>query len=56
MTRCHGGGVLLIMKNDVWEIVLRLVGKPMIDSNWLYKVKHVTNDNIEKYKAWFVAR
>jgi hypothetical protein len=45
-----------IMKNDVWEIVPRPKGKSMVDSRWLYKVKHATDGNIEKYKAWFVAR
>jgi hypothetical protein len=45
-----------IMKNDVWEIVPRPEGKSVIDSRWLYKVKHVADGSIEKYKAWFVAR
>jgi len=44
------------MKNDVWEIVPRPKGKPMIDSWRFYKVKHATYGNIEKFKAWFVAR
>ena len=25
-------------------------------SKWLYKIKHVVDGSIEKYKAWFVAR
>jgi hypothetical protein len=45
-----------IMKNDVWEIVLRLEKKSVIDSRWLYKVKHATDGGIEKLKACFVAR
>jgi hypothetical protein len=40
-----------IMKNDVWEIVSRLEGKSMVDSRWLYKVKHAVDGSIEKYKA-----
>jgi hypothetical protein len=28
----------------------------MIDSRWLYKVNHVTDGSIEKFKAQFVAR
>ena len=28
----------------------------MIDSKWLYKVKHVVGRNIEKFKAIFVVR
>lgn len=45
-----------IMKNDVWEIVLRLEGKPVVTSRWLYKIKHVVGGSVEKFKAHFVAR
>jgi hypothetical protein len=45
-----------IMKNDVWEIVLKPMGKSVINSRWLYKVKHAIDGNIEKYKVWFIGR
>jgi hypothetical protein len=45
-----------IMKNEVWDIVPRLEGKSMVSSRWLYKIKHVADGIIEKYKARFVAR
>ena len=45
-----------IMKNDVWEIVPRPEGKSVVTSRWLYKVKHVADGSVEKYKAQFVAR
>jgi hypothetical protein len=45
-----------IMKNDVWEIVLRPEGKSVVTSKWIYKIKHATYGNIEKYKVRFVAR
>jgi hypothetical protein len=45
-----------IMKNDVWEIVPRPEGKPMVTSKWIYKIKHVADGSIEKYKARFVVR
>lgn len=45
-----------IMKHDVWEIVLRLEGKPVVDSRGFYKLKHAIDGNIEKYKAQFIAR
>jgi hypothetical protein len=45
-----------IMKNDVWEIVLRPEGKSMVNSKWIYKIKHATYGSIEKYKARFVVR
>ena len=40
-----------IMKNDVWEIVSRPEGKLMVTSHWLYKLKHVADGSVEKYKA-----
>ena len=45
-----------IMKNDVWEIVLRPEGKSVVTSRWLYKLKHVADGSMEKCKARFVAR
>ena len=45
-----------IMKNGVGEVVPRPKGKPVVTSKWLHKIKHAADDNIEKYKAWFVAR
>jgi hypothetical protein len=45
-----------IMKNDVWDIVLRLKGKFVLTSKFFYKIKHTTDGSIEKYKARFVAR
>jgi hypothetical protein len=45
-----------IMKNDVWYIVLRPKGKFVLTSKWIYKIKHVANGSVEKYKAIFVAR
>jgi hypothetical protein len=45
-----------IMKNDVWDIVLRPEGKPVMTSKWIYKIKHIANGSIEKHKARFIAR
>ena len=44
------------MKNDVWEVVPKPTGKLVVTSRWLYKIKHATDGNVEKYKARFVAR
>ena len=44
------------MKNDVWDIVPRPEGKSVVTSKWIYKIKHVADGSIEKYKARFVAR
>jgi hypothetical protein len=45
-----------IMKNDVWEVVPRPDGKSVVTSRWLYKIKHVADGSVEKFKARFVAR
>jgi hypothetical protein len=31
-------------------------GKSLVTSEWIYKIKHVVDGSIEKYKARFVAR
>ena len=45
-----------IMKNDVWEVVPRPNGKSVVTSKWIFKIKHVADGSIDKYKARFVAR
>ena len=43
-----------IMKNDVWDAVPRLEEKSVVTSKWIYKIKHVVDGSIEKYKERFV--
>jgi hypothetical protein len=45
-----------IIKNDVWEIVPIPKSKDVVSSKWIFKIKHVVDGSIEKYKARFVAR
>jgi hypothetical protein len=45
-----------IMKNDVWEVVPRPEGKSVVGSRWIYKIKHVADGSIEKFKARFMAK
>lgn len=45
-----------IIKNDVQDIVPRPKGKSFVSSKWLFKITHVVDGSIEKYKARFVAR
>jgi hypothetical protein len=45
-----------IIKNDVWEIVPIPKNKDVVSSEWIYKIKHVVDESIEKHKARFVAR
>ena len=44
-----------IMKNEVSKVVPRPKGKSVVTSKWLYKIKHVADGSIKKYKARFVA-
>jgi hypothetical protein len=39
-----------------FSLVLRLEGKSVVTSKLIYKIKHVANASIEKYKARFVVR
>ena len=36
-------------------MVPRLEGKSVVTSKWIYKIKHIADGSIEKYKARFVA-
>jgi hypothetical protein len=45
-----------IMKNCMWDIVSRPKGKSIVTSKCIYKIKHVADGSVEKYKAIFVAR
>ena len=45
-----------IVRNNAWDIVSRPVGKSMVGSRWIYKVKQDADGSIEKYKEIFVAR
>ena len=45
-----------IVKNIAWEIVPRPVGKSVVGSIWIYKVKQAADGSIEKYKEISVAR
>ena len=45
-----------IIRNSAWEVVPRPVGKSVVGSRWIYKVKQETYGSVEKYKARYVAR
>jgi hypothetical protein len=45
-----------IIKNDVYDIVLRPQGKFVVTSKWIYKIKHTVDGSIERHKTRFVAR
>jgi hypothetical protein len=45
-----------IMKNEVWEIIPRPKEKSVVTSKWVYKIKHVADRSVDKYKARFITR
>ena len=45
-----------IMTNDVWVVVPRPQDRSVVGSRWIYKIKYAADDNIEKFKAIFVAK
>jgi hypothetical protein len=44
-----------IIKNNVWDIVPRLKDKSVVSSKWIYKIKHVADGSVEKFKERFVS-
>ena len=44
-----------ILKNDVWDIVPRPKRKSVVTSRWLYKIKHVADGSVDKFKSIFVS-
>jgi hypothetical protein len=45
-----------ILKNNVWDIVLRPKDKSVVSSKWIYKIKHAADGSVEKFKAIFLAK
>lgn len=45
-----------MVRNNVWEVVPRLIDKSVVGSRWIYKVNHATDESIEKQKAMFLVK
>ena len=45
-----------IVRKSAWEIVPRPVGKSVVGSRWIYKVKQAVDGSVKNYKARVVAR
>eukprot|EP00253_Pinus_taeda_P028852 PITA_28852 len=45
-----------IVNKSVSEVVPRPANKSVVGSIWIFKVKHATNESIEKYNAKYVAK
>jgi histone deacetylase 1/2 len=45
-----------LMKNNTWQLVPPQSGVNIIDSKWVYKIKHNPDGSIERYNARLVAR
>ena len=43
-----------IVRNSVWDVVLRQEEKSVVSSHWLYKIKKIVDGSVEKHKARFV--
>jgi len=39
------------MKNDIWDVMSRPKEKFVVNSKWLFKIKHRVDGSIEKYKV-----
>jgi hypothetical protein len=45
-----------LLKNDTWHLVPPKAGVNIIDCKWVYKIKRKSDGNVDKYKAWLVAK
>jgi len=45
-----------LFANNTWTLVPLLSGKKAIGCCWVYKVKHISDDTINHYKARFIAK
>ena len=45
-----------IIRKSLWKFVPRLVGKSVVGSRWVYKVKQVACGSVENHKGGFVAK
>ncbi len=37
-----------IVKNSIWEVVPRPAKKSVVGSRWIFKLKHASDESIEK--------
>ena len=42
--------------NDVWDLEKNSNGAKTVDCKWVYKTKCDSKGNVERYKAWLVAK
>nr|GFC14735.1 ribonuclease H-like domain-containing protein [Tanacetum cinerariifolium] len=45
-----------LYRNDTWEITDLPIGRKVIGGKWVYKIKHNSSDDIDRYKARYVAK
>ncbi|CAM8954035.1 unnamed protein product [Rhodiola kirilowii] len=42
--------------NNTWILVALPLDKTLVDCNWIYKIKYLSDGTVERYKARLVAR
>lgn len=48
--------ITTLENNDTWILTDLPPGKKAIDSKWVYKIKYKPSGEVERYKAWLVAK
>ena len=43
-------------ETETWDLVPKEKGQNIIPGQWVYKIKHDSNGNIDKFKALYVAK
>jgi len=45
----------LLKENDIWDVILKPVGRKIVARRWVYKAKGNAQGEVERYKARLVA-
>jgi len=45
-----------LKENDVWDVIPKPTGRKIVASRWVYKAKENAQGEVERYKAWLVAK
>jgi hypothetical protein len=45
-----------LIKNNTWSLTKLFLGRHAIDCNWVFCIKHKANSQVDKYKAYLVAK
>lgn len=45
-----------LVQNHTWELVPNDLSKNAVDCKWLFRIKHHSNDSVDRYKAKLIGK